>query len=64
MVGTVEIILGCGVHRLKTGLGSQSAPRPVILSKKPSWSEIAVEETDLSLYDELFSDAKDKGGDA
>lgn len=42
----------------------QSAPRPVVLSKKPSWSEIAVEETDLSLYDELFSGAKDKGGAA
>jgi len=39
----------------------QSAPQPVVLTKKPDWANIAVEETDLGLYDELFND-EDKGG--
>jgi len=42
----------------------QSAPQPVILTKKPDWSNVAVEETDLGLYDELFSDKNTEGGDA
>lgn len=37
----------------------QSAPRPVVLRKKPEWSQVAVEETDLGLYDELFADKKE-----
>lgn len=40
----------------------QSAPRPVILAKKPDWSNAAVEETDLGVYDELFSDEEMRGG--
>jgi len=39
----------------------QSAPRPVVLTKKPDWANIIVEETDLGLYDELFQD-ETKGG--
>lgn len=42
----------------------QSAPRPVILTKKPDWANVAVEETDLGLYDELFTDEKPEGGGA
>ncbi len=30
-------------------------PQPIELHKKPQWSKVTVEETDLSLYDELFS---------
>jgi hypothetical protein len=29
-------------------------PQPIELTKKPQWSKVTVEETDLSLYDELF----------
>jgi len=32
-------------------------PQPITLSKKPQWTKVAVEETDLSLYDELFEDS-------
>ena len=42
----------------------QSVPRPVVLAKKPEWANVAVEETDLGLYDELFSDDKSAGGQA
>ena len=42
----------------------QSAPRPIVLAKKPEWANVAVEETDLGLYDELFSDDKREGGPA
>jgi transposase len=42
----------------------QSAPRPVILTKKPDWSNAVVEETDLGLYDQLFSDEEMRGGGA
>jgi len=31
-------------------------PRPVVLSKKPDWNQLAVEQTDLALYDEIFKD--------
>jgi hypothetical protein len=31
-------------------------PQPVILTKKPEWMDIAVEETDLGLYDRLFDE--------
>lgn len=34
-------------------------PRPVILSKKPEWTNLAVEETDMALYDELFKEKND-----
>lgn len=40
----------------------QSAPRPVVLAKKPDWSNAAVEDTDLGLYDELFSEDDLRGG--
>ncbi len=40
----------------------QRAPQPVVLTKKPDWANIAVEETDLGLYDELFRD-ENKGGE-
>lgn len=39
----------------------QSAPQPVVLTKKPDWANVAVEETDLGLYDDLFSE-ENKGG--
>ena len=39
----------------------QSAPRPVVLSKKPDWANVAVEETDLGPYDELFSEKELRG---
>jgi hypothetical protein len=42
----------------------QSAPQPVILTKKPDWANASVEETDLGLYDELFGDEKPEGGNA
>jgi transposase len=29
-------------------------PQPVVLTKKPQWAKVEVEQTDLSLYDELF----------
>lgn len=29
-------------------------PAPIVLTKKPEWSRLAVEQSDLSLYDELF----------
>jgi hypothetical protein len=34
----------------------QSVPRPVVLSKKPEWADVTVEQTDLGLYDELFGE--------
>lgn len=34
----------------------QARPQPVILSKKPEWMDVTVEETDLGLYDRLFDD--------
>lgn len=39
----------------------QSAPQPVVLTKKPDWANVTVEETDLGLYDDLF-DSENKGG--
>ena len=33
---------------------SLAEPQPIELTKKPQWSKVTVEETDLSLYDELF----------
>jgi len=42
----------------------QSAPRPVVLTKKPDWANVAVEETDLGLYDDLFSGERDGDGQA
>lgn len=38
----------------------QSVPRPVVLSKKPEWADVAVEQTDLGLYDDLFGGQEDK----
>lgn len=35
---------------------NQSEPAPIELTKKPEWSRLSVEQTDLSLYDELFED--------
>jgi len=32
------------------------APQPVVLTKKPQWTKVAVEETDMALYDQLFED--------
>lgn len=32
-------------------------PRPVLLSKKPDWNQLAVEQTDLAVYDELFEES-------
>jgi len=40
---------------------NQSAPRPVVLRKKPDWADVSVEETDLGLYDELFSETEMRG---
>lgn len=37
--------------------------RPVILPRKPDWSEVEVEETDLAQYDELFDAPAKKGED-
>ena len=34
----------------------QARPQPVILSKKPEWMDVVVEETDLGLYDRLFDE--------
>lgn len=33
-------------------------PQPILLSKKPDWAEVVVEETDLALYDDLFGVAR------
>ena len=29
-------------------------PQPIILSRKPQWNQLAVEQTDLAIYDQLF----------
>jgi hypothetical protein len=29
-------------------------PQQVVLTKKPEWTRLAVEETDMALYDQLF----------
>lgn len=34
-------------------------PAPIELTKKPEWNRLAVEQTDLSIYDELFDDHAD-----
>jgi transposase len=34
-------------------------PQPLILSHKPQWTNVAVEETDLSVYDDLFGGSHD-----
>lgn len=39
----------------------QSAPRPVVLTKKPQWADVIVEPTDLGLYDDLFGGLEEKG---
>ena len=39
----------------------QSRPQPVVLSKKPEWMNVSVEETDLGLYDRLF--VEEEGGE-
>lgn len=31
-------------------------PRPVVLTKKPDWNQLAVEQTDLSVYDDLYEE--------
>lgn len=31
-------------------------PQPIILSRKPQWNQLAVEQTDLAIYDQLFDD--------
>jgi transposase len=31
-------------------------PTPIILTKKPDWNRLAVEQTDLSVYDDLYED--------
>jgi transposase len=33
-------------------------PQPISLTKKPEWAKLTVEQTDLSLYDELFEQGK------
>jgi hypothetical protein len=42
---------------------AQNLPRvePIVLNKKPEWANVDVEETDLSIYDDLFNkEAKDQ----
>jgi len=34
-------------------------PQPLILTHKPHWTQLSVEETDLSLYDDLFDQGRD-----
>ena len=36
---------------------AQNLPRvqPIVLNKKPEWAKVNVEETDLSIYDDLFA---------
>jgi hypothetical protein len=29
-------------------------PQPIILSRKPQWNQLVVEQTDLAIYDQLF----------
>jgi hypothetical protein len=41
------------VHQQRSARNLQE-PQPLLLNKKPQWSNITVEQTDLSLYDELF----------
>lgn len=33
-------------------------PEPIILTKKPHWAKVEVEQADLSLYDELFEESQ------
>lgn len=35
-------------------------PQPVVLTKKPQWTKVAVEETDMALYDQLFEGDTDE----
>lgn len=34
--------------------------QPIVLMKKPEWANVTVEETDLSIYDDLFADGEDQ----
>lgn len=43
------------IHQ-KRAARNMSEPQPIVLTKKPDWSRLAVEQTDLSLYDELFEE--------
>jgi transposase len=43
------------IHQRRTAR-DMPEPRPIVLSKKPDWNRLAVERTDLALYDELFEE--------
>ncbi len=57
-----------GAHYIQNIILQQRAarnmakPQQMILSKKPQWINIAVEETDMELYDELFEEAEENEG--
>lgn len=36
--------------------------QPLVLTKRPDWAQVVVEETDLGLYDDLFGAARPKDG--
>jgi hypothetical protein len=31
-------------------------PQPIVLTRKPDWNRLTVEQADLSVYDELYED--------
>lgn len=35
---------------------NMSEPQPIVLSRKPQWNQLAVEQTDLAVYDQLFDE--------
>lgn len=41
----------------KRSVRNLSDPQPVELAKKPQWTQMTVEQPDLSIYDELFEDS-------
>jgi len=51
-----------GAHFIENMVLQQRAARnmpatqQVVLAKKPQWTRLAVEETDMGLYDQLFED--------
>ena len=57
-----------GAHYIQNIIVQQRAarnltePEPVELAKKPEWNDLAVEESDLSLYDSLFETEAGNGG--
>jgi transposase len=42
---------------------NMAEPQQVVLTKKPQWTQLAVEETDMALYDQLFEETAEENID-